>query len=381
MIRKIKLGDIADICSGGTPTRTKSSYWNGKIPWVKTTQIQNCLISENDIDEWITEEGLKKSSAKIISKGTILMAMYGQGKTRGQVAILNIDAAINQACAAIKINSTANKYFVYQYLLFKYYSIRNLSNSGSQKNLSLSLIKRIPIHLPPLPEQKAIASLLSVWDEAIEKTERLIEAKERQLKYTRRSIFAKLNNNSNMNLLRLKKLCKIKKGEQINKIAMVENGKYYVLNGGVLPSGFLNKWNTPENTISISEGGNSCGFVNFNTEKFWAGGHCYTLRNLSNKIYKEYLYHYLKNNQEQLMKLRVGSGLPNIQKKDIENFKVAVPNLKKQKLIANLLNEIIEEINLLKQLNDKYKTQKRGLMQKLLTGKWRVKINEEIENE
>ena len=381
MIRKIKLGDIADICSGGTPTRTKSSYWNGKIPWVKTTQIQNCLISENDIDEWITEEGLKKSSAKIISKGTILMAMYGQGKTRGQVAILNIDAAINQACAAIKINSTANKYFVYQYLLFKYYFIRNLSNSGSQKNLSLSLIKRIPIHLPPLPEQKAIASLLSVWDEAIEKTERLIEAKERQLKYTRRNIFAKLNNNSNTNLLRLNKLCKIKKGEQINKIAMVENGKYYVLNGGVLPSGFLNKWNTPENTISISEGGNSCGFVNFNTEKFWAGGHCYTLRNLSNKIYKEYLYHYLKNNQEQLMKLRVGSGLPNIQKKDIENFKVAVPNLKKQKLIANLLNEIIEEINLLKQLNEKYKTQKRGLMQKLLTGKWRVKINEEIENE
>lgn len=375
MIEQTQLGKIASIFSGGTPSRSKSNYWNGNIPWVKTTQIQNCIITENDIDEWITEEGLKNSSAKMVTEGTILMAMYGQGKTRGQVAILNIDAAINQACAAIKINSTLNNNYVYQQLLFKYKSIRNLSNTGSQENLSLGLIKRIYIYLPPLPEQKAIASLLSVWDEAIEKTERLIEAKERKIKYLQRKLFNEIEKHNNVEYKKLKEIAVVTKGEQINKTNMIEGGGYYVLNGGIFPSGYLNKWNTIEGTISISEGGNSCGFVNFNKEKFWAGGHCYTLRNLSDKIFNEFLFFYLKYNQEKIMRLRVGSGLPNIQKRDIENLKILLPELKLQKYVTTIFRNAKLEIEILKKLNEKYKTQKHGLMQKLLTGRWRVKIN------
>ena len=76
----VLLGDIAKIYSGGTPSRTKPSYWGGNIPWVKTAQIQNCVITETDVDERITSEGLNKSSAKMVPKGTILMAMYGQGR-------------------------------------------------------------------------------------------------------------------------------------------------------------------------------------------------------------------------------------------------------------------------------------------------------------
>jgi len=375
MIEQTQLGKIASIFSGDTPSRSKSNYWNGNIPWVKTTQIQNCIITENDIDEWITEEGLKNSSAKMVTEGTILMAMYGQGKTRGQVAILNIDAAINQACAAIKINSTLNNNYVYQQLLFKYKSIRNLSNTGSQENLSLGLIKRIYIYLPPLPEQKAIVSLLSVWDEAIEKTERLIEAKERKIKYLQRKLFNEIEKHNNVEYKKLKEIAVVTKGEQINKTNMIEGGGYYVLNGGIFPSGYLNKWNTIEGTISISEGGNSCGFVNFNKEKFWAGGHCYTLRNLSDKIFNEFLFFYLKYNQEKIMRLRVGSGLPNIQKRDIENLKILLPELKLQKYVTTIFRNAKLEIEILKKLNEKYKTQKHGLMQKLLTGRWRVKIN------
>ena len=76
--KRVVLGNIAKISSGGTPSRSNANYWNGKIPWVKTMQIQNCMISETDIDEWITEEGLKKSSAKMIPAGTNLKGMYGQ---------------------------------------------------------------------------------------------------------------------------------------------------------------------------------------------------------------------------------------------------------------------------------------------------------------
>ncbi len=84
------------------------AYWEGNSPWLKTAQIQNCVITASDVDEWITEEGLRKSSTKMFPKGTILMAMYGQGKTRGQVAMLGLDAAINQACAAIELNKTTD---------------------------------------------------------------------------------------------------------------------------------------------------------------------------------------------------------------------------------------------------------------------------------
>ena len=180
--KHVALGDIAVISSGGTPSRTNPKYWNGNIPWVKTTQIQNCIINEQDVDEWITEEGLKSSSAKMIPAGTLLMAMYGQGKTRGQVSILNFDASINQACAAIELKHGVSRDYVYQFLLASYSRIRAMSNTGGQENLSAGLIKEIPLALPPLPEQNAIADLLSIWDKAIEKTERLIQLKEKQFK-------------------------------------------------------------------------------------------------------------------------------------------------------------------------------------------------------
>lgn len=94
-----KLGEIADISSGGTPSRAKKDYWNGNIPWVSTTLIDFNIIDKTD--EKITAEGLKNSSAKLFPKGTLLMAMYGQGKTRGKIAILGIEASTNQACGAI----------------------------------------------------------------------------------------------------------------------------------------------------------------------------------------------------------------------------------------------------------------------------------------
>lgn len=191
--KKNKLGDIAKISSGGTPSRSNAAFWGGKIPWVKTTQIQNCVITEADVDERITEEGVKYSSAKMVPKGTLLMAMYGQGKTRGQVAILDFDATINQACAAIELDNNVYQLFIYQQLMLEYEDIRNMSNAGGQENLSAGLIREIPILLPPLPEQKAIADLLSIWDAAIEKTERLIKAKERALETYGRKIFDRKN--------------------------------------------------------------------------------------------------------------------------------------------------------------------------------------------
>jgi type I restriction enzyme S subunit len=170
-----ELGDVSKISSGGTPNRKKPEYWNGDIPWVTTS-----LIDFNEIEnanEFITEEGLRNSSAKLFPKGTLLMALYGQGVTRGKVATLKISATTNQACAAILPKQEyANNTFLFQYFTLKYQDIRNLSNGGSQENLSGELLKSILLALPPLPEQKLISSILSTWDTAITKEEQLIKA-------------------------------------------------------------------------------------------------------------------------------------------------------------------------------------------------------------
>ena len=117
------------------------------------------------------------------------------------------------------------------------------------------------------------------------------------------------------------------------------------MNGGITPSGYYDEYNTPAGTISISEGGNSCGFVQFNEMPFWSGGHCYTLLQTGDeRIQYKFLYHFLKSKQDDIMALRIGSGLPNIQKKDIGRFQVPVLPIEQQIEIARLLDAVGKHI-------------------------------------
>lgn len=164
------IGEISKITSGGTPSRKEKEYWNGDIPWISTTLINfNTIYTPN---EYITKLGLKESSAKIFPKNTILMAMYGQGITRGKVAIMGIDASINQACAAILLDKKLNSRFVFQNLANRYEEIRDISNAGGQKNLSAGLIEKISFVYPADPilgslEQQKIANCLSSMDKIL----------------------------------------------------------------------------------------------------------------------------------------------------------------------------------------------------------------------
>lgn len=149
--------------SGGTPSRGYPAYWNGTIPWVKTGEINYRPISKTE--ERITNEGLKNSSAQIFGKGTVLMAMYGQGATRGKVAKLAIDAATNQACAALMPDKALDADFLYAYCVFAYSSIRRLGHGGNQLNLSAEILKQMPIPIPAdIEEQREIVRHLAPLD-------------------------------------------------------------------------------------------------------------------------------------------------------------------------------------------------------------------------
>ena len=111
----VPISTFASVVSGGTPSRDNGGYWGGDIPWVTTTLISWKAIVQ--VDEYISESGLFNSAAKWISKGAVLMAMYGQGKTRGKVGLLGIDATINQACAAIEPRNTVDGQYLFYHLL------------------------------------------------------------------------------------------------------------------------------------------------------------------------------------------------------------------------------------------------------------------------
>jgi len=184
----VALGDVAQIRSGGTPDRASSSYWKGgTIPWVTTSEVNYEVITASK--ELITPEGLKNSSAKIFPAGTLLMALYGQGKTRGQVGILGIEAATNQACAAIIPSNQIDHVFLFYVLQESYSRIRALSNSGGQDNLSAELLREIRVPLAPLAEQRRIVQFLRTWDVALEMLVALRSANLRRRIWLRSHIF------------------------------------------------------------------------------------------------------------------------------------------------------------------------------------------------
>jgi len=156
------------VSSGGTPSRNQPRYWaGGTVPWVKTTEVDYCVIL--DTEEKITETGLAESAAKLLKPNTVLMAMYGQGVTRGKVAVLGIEAACNQACAAMTATDNAVEYkYLYHFLTWRYDAIRQLAHGGQQQNLNLDIVRALPVAFPPdVNEQFEICTALDDIDAKI----------------------------------------------------------------------------------------------------------------------------------------------------------------------------------------------------------------------
>jgi type I restriction enzyme M protein len=178
----VELGEICEVKSGGTPDRKNSAYWNGEIPYVKTGEIYFNRITQ--AQEFITKEGLNNSSTRLIEPGTILMAMYGQGVTRGRVAILEIQAAINQAVAAISCSARINNEFLFYQLMGLYDHLRRISDArgGNQSNLNAKLIKELRINVPELELQLEIVKRIKKEQELVDANKQLIEIFEQKIK-------------------------------------------------------------------------------------------------------------------------------------------------------------------------------------------------------
>jgi type I restriction enzyme, S subunit len=237
-------------------------------------------------------------------------------------------------------------------------------------NIGVNDFFDMEIDLPTFPEQVKIGKLLTSVDRRLTdgkiRLSRLEDFKKAAMHrvFSGKLIFGDASWNWSESAFG--SIATISKGEQLNKENLSPAGEFPCLNGGILPSGFTDKYNSAGNTICISEGGNSCGYVGFMKRKFWAGGHCYTVRPSTETVDNRFLFYLLKHNEERIMRLRVGSGLPNIQKRDLSNLRLRYPeSLAEQTKIAAFLSVLDEKIEKTAAQIAAMEKWKKGLLQQL----------------
>ena len=351
-----KLKNYVEVYDG---THETPNYVDSGIKFVSVENIKNLLNS----DKYIPEIDFDKYKIKP-KYNDVFMTRIGDIGT-STIYKSNEPLAYYVSLALLR---SKNESVLYPDYLNQYISNQDFQKELHDRTIHVAFPKKINtgeigecnIKIPSYKEQIKVSNFLSLLDKKIELQSKKIE----DLKLFKLCIMKEIFTSNNANtLIKIKDVAKIEKGKQINGDLLLEHGNYYMLNGGINPSGYLNEYNRDENTITISEGGNSCGYVSFNKSKFWCGGHCYSVS--PDEINNEYLYQILKYNEKAIMDLRVGSGLPNIQKKDIENFRLNIHNNKEQNDIAMKLSKYDYKIELEEKYLIKLQSLKKGLMQNM----------------
>ena len=365
------IADVAQTSSGGTPSRSVPSYYEGSIRWFTTGELCDGLLI--DSLEHITPEALSSSSAKLFKEGTLLMAMYGA--TIGKLGILSKPSTTNQACCAIMCNDIQTKYLFFQ-LLFHRESIIAMGRGAGQPNISQDIVKRLQLPLPPtLAEQERIAGALSSIDTLIGALNEQIEKKRHIKQGTMQQL---LTGKKRLAGFTGKwKICKIKnivgsvkRGQGLQSKDYVK-GNIPVVAGGKQYAGFHNVANHFGCTITISGSGANAGYVAFHAIPIFATD-CSVIDD-NDDFVLAFVYYMLLNKQGEIYKLQSGGAQPHIYPKNIEDIIVSIPpTIAEQSAIAAVLSGMDTEIAALEQKRDKYIAIKSGMMQDLLTGKIRL---------
>ena len=347
-----------DLYSGNTPSRLNKEHFNGKVNWISSGELKEHYIYSSK--EQISQEAAK--NLKLLPVGTFVIAIYGleaEG-VRGTGSITQEPSTISQACMAFTPKGNVENEFLYSWYK-KHGNVIGIryAQGTKQQNLSYDILEKFKIAYPNGKEQEKLNRFISLLDERIATQNKIIE----DLKKLKSAISESLFKEVKGDFVMLSEICEIAKGKQINSEFLSESGTYYVMNGGTEPSGYYDDYNVEANTISISEGGNSCGYVQFNTSPFWSGGHCYTIQNIVRGVDNLYLYHYLKSREDAIMKLRIGSGLPNIQKKDLAMFKIKIPTVEQQKAISTFLSSLERKVKIEERAQNVMQKEKLYLLQ------------------
>ena len=355
-----RLSEIADIYKGAGISKDQLSdngepcILYGELYTKYKTETITEVISRTDID-----------NTKLVRSKANDVIIPCSGETAEDIAtarcVIKDGILFGGDLNIIRLHNYDGSFVSYQLNGKRKYDIAKVAQGVSVVHLYGEHLKGVKTVNPCLAEQKKISRFLSLLDERIAVQNRLIE----DLKKLRCAVSNKLFQSVKGVAIPLSCISNIVKGKQINGDFLADVGEYYVMNGGTDPSGYYDNYNVEANTISISEGGNSCGYVQFNRMPFWSGGHCYTIQDIVSDVETLYLYHYLKSKEDSIMKLRIGTGLPNIQKKDLAEFKVIILAIEQQRTISNILSLLERKNEIEGQLLIAMRTEKQYLLRQM----------------
>ena len=384
----VRLEEVATFLGGSTPSRSRSQYFGGGIPWVKTTDLNNGLISETE--ESLSPLGLAESSCKMIPAQAVLVAMYGGFNQIGRTGLLQQDSAINQALTAIIPDpQKLNPAFLLEWLNFRVgYWKRFAGSSRKDPNITKSDVEDFPVPNMPVDQQIASAHILATWNACIERIEGLISAKER----AQRGWMQQLVMDRQFPEHRLSKFV-----HRVNRKNTEGNGHPLTISGRdglISQSHYFDKRiaaETTEHYTLLKRG-------EFAYNKSYSAGYpygaikrldaydegivstlylCFAL-NSDAALLSDYLIQFCEAGgfSHQIHKVAQegarNHGLLNVAADDFFAMKLPVPPINEQSRVVAILGDSGRELALLRKSLDQLRQQKRGLMQKLLNGQWRV---------
>ncbi|HCL9884650.1 restriction endonuclease subunit S [Escherichia coli] len=407
--RHVKLSDIAKIKSGSTPLRAEGERYfsTAGTPWVKTLDLNNGEIISTD--EKITDTALLETSCSVFPVGTVLVAMYGGFNQIGRTGLLTIPAAINQALSGLILDrDKAEPAYILNYLngnvkLWKKFA----ASSRKDPNITRDDVCGFPVLLPPLAEQKKIAKILSTWDNAISVTEKLLANSQKQKKALMQQLLTGKKRLLDENGTRFSETWKLYALSKLfQRVTTKNNGKSNNVvtisgqHGLIKQEDFFKKTvasDTLDGYFLLKKG-------QFAYNKSYSNGYpmgaikrlnrypegvvttlyiCFELTT-PKKSCGDYWEHYfesgLLNNSLSQIAHEGGRahGLLNVKPSDFFSLKVAVPGFEEQQKIASVLSAADTEISTLEKKLACLKDEKKALMQQLLTGKRRVKVDEAV---
>lgn len=356
-----RLGELCNIVSGGTPSRTKTEFWNnGTIPWVKIGDIKEKYI--NETDEFITKEGLDGSSTKMLPAGTILYTIFA---TLGEVGILEIAACTNQAIAGIMINDIKqlNTDYLYYYLKSKKTYVNRVGRGVAQNNINMSMLKALEVPVPELSKQLEIVKVIDKAYEVIEDRKQELKCLDNLIRARFVEMFGDPNINSKKwNECPLSKKLNVLGGYAFKSDQFDEKGGIPVLRIGNINAGYFKPvnmvyWQKDESleryvmypgdlvmsltgTVGKDDYGNVC-ILDDDYEMYYLNQRNAKLE-IKEGIDKYYLSQLLKFEQikKRLTGISRGVRQANISNKDILNLVVPIPPLELQNQFADFVKHI-----------------------------------------
>ena len=362
--REYRLSDIMDIISGGTPKTSVPEYWSGNIPWLSVADFNNVNRYVYDTEKHISELGLKNSSTKILKKGQLIISARG---TVGALAQLKRDMAFNQSCYGLNANSLTTNDFLFYLLKYCIAELKQQSSGGVFDTIIRETFDNISVFLPPLPEQKAIAEVLSSLDDKID----LLTKQNKTLEDLAQAYFRKWfieDASDKWEEIPLGQLFVISSGKGLKKEKFTEHGQYRVLgaNGEI---GKTNEYLFNERLIYTGRVGTLGNVFIVDREPVWLSDNTLVFRNI-----KYFFFVYFSLKWANLADYNVGSTQPLIRQSDIKEIRVFMPDKERLDSFENLANSIFAKINsnqkqiqLLQKLRD-------TLLPKLISGEIRIKM-------